>query len=98
MFSSCKETTIKSLADHLLIDGSWLEEGVDSPQAGLQAWIRVRVGMLGPLLGFDSFELSKWRRWAKIHGTHRNLNKQNKKWLMKNNDDNIMVTATMQRM
>ena len=61
MFSSCMESAIKSLVDHLLKDGSCLEKGVDSPQARLQAWIRVHVGMLGPLLGFDPFELSKWR-------------------------------------
>ena len=59
MFSSCKESIGKSLADHLLKDGSWLEEGVDSPQVGLQAWIRVCVGMLGPILDFDSFWPSK---------------------------------------
>ena len=47
MFSSCKESTGKSLADHLPKDGSRLIEGIDSPQAGLQAWIRVRVKMLG---------------------------------------------------
>ena len=70
MFSSCKESTGKSLADHLPKDGSRLIEGIDSPQAGLQAWIRVRVKMLGPLLGFDSFGHFEWRCWAKIHGTH----------------------------
>ena len=55
MLSSCKESVEKSLADHLLKDGSQLEDCVDSPQAGLQAWIRVRVGMFGPLLGFYLF-------------------------------------------
>ena len=65
MFSSCKELTGKSLVGHLLKDGSWLEEGVDGPQAGLQAWIRVSVGMLRLLLGFDPFGLSVWRCWAK---------------------------------
>ena len=70
MFLSCKESVGKSLADHLLKDGSQLEEGVDKPQAGLQAWICVRVGMLGPLLGFDSFGPFEWRWWAKIHDTH----------------------------
>ena len=51
MFSSCKESVRKSLIDHLLKDGSRLEDGVpgpfmcsDSPQTELQAWIRVRVG------------------------------------------------------
>ena len=70
MFSSCKESAGKSLANHLLKDGSRLEEGIGSPQDGLQAWIHVRLGMLGPLLGFDPFGPSEWRCWAKIHGTH----------------------------
>ena len=70
MFSSCKELAKKSLAGHLLNDGSRLEDCVDSPQAGLQAWIRVRVGMLGPLLDFDPFRSYEWICWAKIHGTH----------------------------
>ena len=48
MFSSCKESDGKSLVGHLLKDGNELEEGIDSPQAGLQAWIRVRVRVLGP--------------------------------------------------
>ena len=30
MFSSCKELAWKSLADDLLKDDSWLEEGVDA--------------------------------------------------------------------
>ena len=55
MFSSCKESAGKSLADHLIKDGSWLKDCVGSPQAGLQAWICVHVGMLGPLLGLDPF-------------------------------------------
>ena len=70
MFSSCKESAGKSLTDHLLKDGSRLEDCVDSPQAGLQAWIRVHVGMLEPLLGFNLFGPYEWRCWAKIHGTH----------------------------
>ena len=70
MFSSCKELTGKPLADHLIKGGSWLEDCVNIPQAGLQAWIRVHVGMLGPLLGFDSFGPFEWRCWSKIHGTH----------------------------
>ena len=71
MFSSCKESAGKSLVDHLVKDGSRLEEGVYNPQAGLQAYIRVRVGMLGPLLGFDPFGPSRWRHWGnKTHGTH----------------------------
>ena len=70
MFSSYKESVGKSLVDHLLKDGNRLEEDVDSPQAGLQARICVRVGMFGPLLGFDPFGPSEWRCWAKIHGTH----------------------------
>ena len=61
MFSSCKESVEKSLADDLLKDGSQLEKVVDSPQAGLQAWICVRVVMLGPLLGFDPFRPFEWR-------------------------------------
>ena len=70
MFSSCKESAGKSLAYHLLKDVSRLEDCVDSPQAGLQAWILVRVGMLGPLLGFDPFGPYEWRCLAKIHGTY----------------------------
>ena len=71
MFSSCKELVEKSLAGHLVKDGNRLEEGVYNPQAGLQACIRVRVGMLGPLLGFDLFGPSGWRRCGnKTHGTH----------------------------
>ena len=46
---------------------------MDSPQSGLQAWFRVHVGMLKPLLGFDPFGSSEWRCWAKIHGTHNAL-------------------------
>ena len=61
MFSSYKESVGKSLAGHLLKGGSRLEEDVDSPQAGLQARIRVRVGMLRPLLGFDPFRPFEWR-------------------------------------
>ena len=70
MFSSYKELAEKSLAIHLLKDGSRLEDCVDSPQAGLQAWIRVHVGMCGLLLGFDLFGPFEWICWAKIHGTH----------------------------
>ena len=45
---------------------------LDSPQAGLQVvvQIHVRVGILGPLVGFDPFGPSEWGCWAKIHGTH----------------------------
>ena len=71
MFSSCKESIGKSLADHLLKYGSQLEDCVDSPQARLQAWTLVRVGMLGPLLGFDPFGPLGWRCWVKIHSTHK---------------------------
>ena len=35
--------------------------GVDSLQVGLQAWIRVRVSMLGPLLGLDPLGPYEWR-------------------------------------
>ena len=55
MFSSCKESDGKSLAGHLLKDGNGLEEAMDSTQAGLHAWIRVRVWVFGPFLGFDPF-------------------------------------------
>ena len=55
MFSTCKESTKKSLVDHLLKDDSRLEDCVDSPHAELQVWILIRVGILAPLLGFDPF-------------------------------------------
>ena len=48
MFSSYKESAEKLLADHLLKGDSRLEDCVDSPQTGLQAWVHVRVGMFGP--------------------------------------------------
>ena len=32
--------------------------------------IHVRVALLGPHVGFDSFEPSEWGCWAKSHGTH----------------------------
>ena len=47
------------LAGHLLKDGNRLEKDMDSLQAGLQARICVRVGMLGPLLSFNPFGPSK---------------------------------------
>ena len=65
------------MVDHLLKGDNLLEDCVDSPQTRLQAWVHVRVGMLRHLLGFNSFGPSKWRRWAKIHGTH---NTGTKKW------------------
>ena len=44
----------------------------DSPQARLQVvvQIHVRVGILGPHVGFDSSGPSEWGCWAKSHGTH----------------------------
>ena len=70
MFSNCKESAGRSLVGRLIKDGSQPEDCVGSPQARLQAWIRVRVGMLGPLLSLDPFRPSERRCWAKIHGTH----------------------------
>ena len=32
--------------------------------------IHVRVGILGPLMGFDPSGPSQWGCWAKSHGTH----------------------------
>ena len=32
--------------------------------------IHVRVALLGPHVGFDSFGPSEWGCWAKSHGTH----------------------------
>ena len=45
---------------------------LDSPQAGLQVMvhIHVRVGIIGPLVGFDPSGPSEWGCWAKSHDTH----------------------------
>ena len=43
----------------------------DSPQAGFQTvvQIHVRVGILGPPVGFDLSRNSQWGCWAKSHVT-----------------------------
>ena len=45
---------------------------LDSPQVGIQVvvQIHVRVGILGPPVGFDPSGLFEWGCWAKSHGTH----------------------------